>query len=121
MRKPGGKNVNGMFNKGQQVSVIAQENLKIDIFLFHHRWRCTLGWEVTGENEDTLCLMTGHKKLKDKYKDPNVLPKINKSDIAGTMEAIKEYLRLHHGVIRAPLAYVIRKTITVQISFICNP
>ena len=31
------------------------------------------------------------------------------------MEAIKEYLRSHHGVLRAPLAYVIRKTILVQI------
>ena len=30
------------------------------------------------------------------------------------LEAIKEYLRSHHGVIRVPLAYVIWKTITVQ-------
>ena len=64
--------------------------------------------------EDTLCLMTGQKKLKDEYKDPGMLPKINKSDMAGTMEVIKEYLRLHHGVVRAPLAYIIRKTISVQ-------
>ena len=41
-RKPGGKNANGMPNRGQQVSVIAQENLKIATFLFHHKWRCTL-------------------------------------------------------------------------------
>ena len=44
-----------------------------------------------------------------------MLPKINKSDMAGTMEYIKEYLRSCHGVIRAPLAYIIRNTITVQI------
>ena len=37
MRKPGGKNANGMPHRGQQVSVIAQENLKLAIFLFHHR------------------------------------------------------------------------------------
>ena len=30
------------------------------------------------------------------------------------MEAIKEYLRLHCGVVWAPLTYVIQKTITVQ-------
>ena len=59
-------------------------------------------------------LMTGQKKFEEEYKDPNVLPKINKSDMAGTIEAIKEYLRLHHQVDWAPLAYVIRKTITVQ-------
>ena len=82
VRKPGGKNANGRPNRGQQVSVIAQEKLKLAVFLFHQRWRCTLDWNVTGMNDDTLCLMTGQKKLKDKYKDPNVLPKINKSDMA---------------------------------------
>ena len=50
-----------------------------------------------------MCLMTGQK---EKYKDPNTLPKINKSDMAGTMEAIKEFLLLQHGVRRAPLAYI---------------
>ena len=30
------------------------------------------------------------------------------------METTKEYLRSHHGVVRAPLAYVIRKIITVE-------
>ena len=58
--------------------------------------------------------MAGQKKLQHEYKDPNVLPKINKSDMAGMVEAIQEYLRLHGDVVRAPLAYVIRKTITVQ-------
>ena len=29
VRKPSGKNTNGMWNRGQQVSVIAQENLKL--------------------------------------------------------------------------------------------
>ena len=42
VRKLGGKNANGVPNRGQQVSVIAQENLKLAIFQFHHRWRCTL-------------------------------------------------------------------------------
>ena len=49
--------------------------------------------------------MTSQKKLKDEYKD---------SDMAGTMEAIKKYLRSYGGVIWAPLAYVVRKTIIVQ-------
>ena len=43
-----------------------------------------------------------------------MLTKINKSDIAGIMEAIKEYIRLCQGVVRAPLTYIIRKTIIVQ-------
>ena len=36
MRKPGGKNADGTPDRGQQVSVIAQENLKLTAFLFHH-------------------------------------------------------------------------------------
>ena len=54
-------------------------------------------------------LLAAQKMLKNEYKDPDVLPKVNKADMAGTMEP-----RLHHGVIRAPLAYIIRKTITGQ-------
>ena len=46
MRNPGSKNADGMPNRGQQVSVIPQENLKLAMFLFHHRWRCTLDWEI---------------------------------------------------------------------------
>ena len=36
MRKPGNKNANVMPDKGQQVSVIAQESMKLAIILFHH-------------------------------------------------------------------------------------
>ena len=93
MRKPGSKNANGMPDRGQQVSVIDQENPKLAVFLFHHKWRCTLDWETTGVNEDTLRLMSSQKKFKDKNRDPNLLPKINKYDMAGMMEAIEEYLR----------------------------
>ena len=62
-----------------------------------------------------MCLMTGQKKLEDECKDPDMLPKINKLDMAGIMKAIKEYLRSHHGVIWVPLAYVTQKTITADL------
>ena len=65
-------------------------------------------------NEETVHILAGQKKLEYDYKDPNLLPKINKSDMAGMMETIEEYLRACHGVIKAPLAYFIRKTITAQ-------
>ena len=45
-----------------------------------------------------------------------MLPKINKYDMAGMIESIKEYLRACHGVVKAPLAYIIRMTITVLIN-----
>ena len=62
--------------------------------------------------EDTLCLLAGQKRLKDEEKDHNLLPKINKSDVVGTIEAIEEYLRSCHCVITL-FAYIIRKTIIV--------
>ena len=68
-----------------QVSVIAQENLMLAAFLFHHRWRCTLDWEVRGVSENTGHLLAGQKRLEDEYKDPDVLPKVNKADRAGTI------------------------------------
>ena len=33
-------------------------------------------------HEDTVHLLAGQKKLEDKYKDPDMLCKINKSDMA---------------------------------------
>ena len=82
-------------SKGQQVSVIAQENLKLAVLPFHHVWRCTFDWEVTGVHEGTVCLLVGQKRLKDDYKDPNMLPKVNKADMAAMVEAIKDYCRTH--------------------------
>ena len=114
MRKPGSENANGMPDRGQQVSMISQKNLKLAAFLFHHRWQCTFDWEITGVKKETVHFLEGQKKLKDEHEYPNVLPKINESDMAGTMDSIKEYHRLHCGVIWAPLTYVIQKTIIVQ-------
>ena len=59
MRKPGSKNADEMPNRGHQVSIIAQENLKLAAFLLHHRWRCTYDWEIMEVHEDTVHLLTG--------------------------------------------------------------
>ena len=85
MRKPGGQNAGRMPDRGQQVSVIAQENMKQAAFLFHHRLRCTLNWKVMGVCEDAVHLLAEQKKLKDEYKASHMLPKIKKSDMAETM------------------------------------
>ena len=65
MRKPGGMNAHEMLYKGQQVSVIVQENLKLASFIFHNRWRCTFAWEDMAVNGVTVCLLADQKKLKD--------------------------------------------------------
>ena len=61
-------------------------------------------WEVKGVREDTVHLLMGQKKLEDKYRVPNMQPKVNKADMAEIMEAIEEYLILHHGDMKVPLA-----------------
>ena len=103
VRKPGSKNADGTPDRGQQVSVIAQENLKL-AFLFHHRWICTL--------EKNGTFLSGPEQTWRWVQRPQHV--INKPDMAGMMESIKEHLRTHHGVVKAFLAYVIRKTIIVQ-------
>ena len=74
VKKPGSKNANRMLDRGQQVSVIAQENLKLAAFLFHHRGRFTFDWEVTEVHEDMVYLQAGQKRLEDYYKDQDLLP-----------------------------------------------
>ena len=114
VRKPGSKNANRMPKRGQQVLVIAQENLKLAAFIFFHRWRCTIDWEVMGVYEDIVHPLAGLKRLKDEYKEPDMLNKVNKAYMAGTMEVIKEYLTSCHGVVKVPLAYIITRIILVK-------
>ena len=58
-----------------------------------------------GLNEELVCLIVSQKKLKDEYKDP---------DIDLIWQGHEKYLRSCHGVVQVPLAYIIRKTMTVQ-------
>ena len=61
-----------------------------------------------------MYLVASPKRLEDEYKDPDALPKVNKKDMAGTMESDKEYLRSCCDVLVVPLAYIIRETIIAQ-------
>ena len=54
--------------------------------------------------EDKDHLLAGKKRLDDDNKDPDMLHKVNKAGMAGTMEAIKEYLTSCHVVVRAPFS-----------------
>ena len=85
VRKSSGKNANGTSVMGQLVSVIAQENLNLVAFLSHHRWQCTPDWEIKGVQEQTVCKLTGQKKLDDEHKDLSMLSEVNKADMAGSM------------------------------------
>ena len=61
-----------------------------------------------GALEVTAHLQAGQKIFNNDYKNPDMLPKVNKAG------AIEEYLTLFCGVIRVPFAYIIRKNMIVQ-------
>ena len=56
-----------MPGRWQQVSVIAQENLKLAAFLFYHMQKCTFDWDVMGICMHKFCLLGRQKGLKDNY------------------------------------------------------
>ena len=64
--------------------------------------------------EVTIHQLAGQKRLEDIYKDLDMLPKDNKAEMTGMINAVEENLRLHHGVVRAPFVYVIRKMMIAQ-------
>ena len=68
VKKPGSKNANRMPSIGQQVSVIAKENLKLAAFLFHQRWRSNLEWEVIRVLQDTVHLLQDRRSTKTNTK-----------------------------------------------------
>ena len=90
--KPHGKNANRMPDRGHQVSVIAQENLEQAAFLFHHMRHCTFDGEVKGMWEDSVHQLSSQKKLEYYHKDSDMLPKVNKANMAGTLKTIGEFL-----------------------------
>ena len=89
IRKSCDKNADRMPDRGQQVSFLVQKNLELATFLFYHGWRCTFEWEVMAVEEDTVHLLIGQRRPQHMYKDPKVLPKVNKADMAGMKEAIE--------------------------------
>ena len=75
----------------------------LTVFLFQHKWRCTYDWKIRKVQEQTLWQLTAQKNLKDEYEDPNTLPKIGKANMPGIIKFTEENLRLHCGVMKAPL------------------
>ena len=53
VRKPDSKNANKMFDRGQQVSVMAQKNLKLTALLFHYKLQASIQ-NVTWLNHRSL-------------------------------------------------------------------
>ena len=65
--------------------------------------------------KDMVHKLAGQKKLEDKYKDLDMLSKVNKVDMVVTMETIQKYLRSHCSVKRAAQSRPMSFTHDVQL------
>ena len=118
IQRPGGtipgRNNQQVPNPGMPISTMAQSNLKLATFGVMHRLervqRPTAPSDVTRAAIDPF---TQQQKTEDTYEPPTEPPKINEKNWAKTMEAMDEWLRLIPGECRLPLAYVIRKDISL--------
>ena len=64
-----------------------------------------------------LLRLVEQKRLNSKSTYPYVLLRVDKADMAGTVEAMKEYLRSCCGVKKVLLAYIIRKMVIVKMYY----
>ena len=64
-----------------------QENQKLDVILFQHRWRCFFEWDVKYTHEERVRKLLARKSWKT---DSDLLSKVNKANAAGTVETIEE-------------------------------
>lgn len=96
-------------NQGSQVSLRAENNLKLACFWLRHRVRTSR--ETTPPNV-TLASVRTVRELRlseQSYDTPHESPTINDRDWPRTIEALEEYFRNYLGETKIPLAYVIRK------------
>lgn len=96
-------------NLGHQVSLRAENNLKLATYYLRHRDRIS---RATTAADITLPNVRALRELRqmetDYKKSDDDLPKVDSKDWAKTMEDIRECLRARLGVTKIPLAYVIR-------------
>ena len=73
-----------------------------------------MDWDIKNVLKEMIKELAGQKKLKDEFKDPSIFPEVNETGMAGSMEAIKQYLRLCHGAKKALLVNIVKKKVVVH-------
>ena len=107
IRRPGGINpIINVVNLGIQVSLRAENNLKLASFFLKHKVRTGRVVVATNITLDNVRLLRELKESKKEHKDPVVSPMIDAKNWPKTIENLEEYLRGHIGVKGVPLSYV---------------
>lgn len=115
VRRPGGTvpnpadAANPLPNNGHQVSLRAENNLKLACYYVRHRNRINRPTDAAGI---TLNNVRGLRHLRDteiNHEDPEEAPKIDASNWPKTLKALEEYIRGFLGTTDVPLLHVTRE------------
>jgi hypothetical protein len=101
-------------NAGLQVSLRAENNLKLCVYFLKHIERVQ---RVPTAASITLEVVRGYREqqgYEDSFKKTTVEPEINEKDWPRNMESIREYLAAQYGAKWSTLDYVIRKEVEVK-------
>jgi hypothetical protein len=101
-------------NPGFNVSIKAEENLKLAAYYIRHQKRINRPAMVAGITIDSVRRLRELRASEESHKDPTEKPVINDKNWPRTLEDIVEHLRNHLGQTHIPLAYVVRKEEEVQ-------
>ena len=106
-RRPGGINpITNVSNLGIQVSLRAENNLKLASFFLKHKVRTRRVAVATNITLDNVRLLRELRESEKEHKDPVVSPVIDAKNWPKKMDILEEYLRGHIGVKGVPLSYV---------------
>jgi hypothetical protein len=103
-----------MPNVGLQVSLRAENNLKLCVYFLKHMESVQ---QVPTAASITFEVVRGYseqQRYEDSFKKTAVEPEINEKDWPRTMESIREYLAVQYGVKGSTLDYVIRQEVEVK-------
>ena len=113
VRHPGGVDAGRRADNGHQVSLRAENNLKLACFYVRHQHRVSRVPQATGITLESVRALRQLKENEKAHEEPGEAPKIDATNWPKTLEALEEYLRGHLGVTKVLLSYVVRATVEV--------
>ena len=98
---------------GIQVSLLAEENLKLLSYYIRHLERVSRTPNIGSITRTTVRKLRELRAAEANHENPSITPKIDDRNWAKTLEGLEEYLRGHLGETKVPLAYVLRPDPTI--------
>lgn len=96
-------------NPGFNVSIKAEENLKLAVYFIRHQFRVSRPVVVGVITSDSVRALKDLKAAEEGHTEPTEKPVINADNWPRTLDEVEEYLRNNLGQTKIPLAYIVRK------------